>query len=252
MELIDTHCHLYVEPLDRGVPAVLDRARAAGVGAVIVPAYDVESWPAVAELARRDGIHAALGLHPWVADQPLDLDALEEALHECHAVAVGEIGLDFKIPEFDPARQVEVLKAQLRLARKLELPVILHCRGAFEELFAVLSENGPGLRGVAHAFSRGVDLARRFVEMGLMLGLAGSITRPRAKRSRRSAEEVPLEAVVLETDAPSIGMEDVPPESVEPRHVLDVAHALAEIRHEPLDHIARVTTANAKRLFQLP
>jgi TatD DNase family protein len=252
MNLIDTHCHLDVEPLVKDTPGVLARARAADVTQVIAVAYDLGSWPAVAALAAgNEGVYPALGLHPWVADQALDLEQLEQALLDCHAVAVGEVGLDFRIEIYDRDLQKQAFVDQLQVARKLDLPVILHCRGAFEDMLTILAEAGPGLRGVVHAFSRGVDIAQRFVAMGLHIGLGGAITRSRARRARRSAEVIPLDRLVLETDAPSIGLEDIAPQDVEPCHVREVAAALAEIRGVSLEEIAEVTSANARGLFRL-
>lgn len=149
--------------------------------------------------------------------------------------------------------QVRVLSAQLRLAIDLRLPVLLHCRGAFEELIKVLRDYGfgagpDGPRGVVHAFARGPELAGRFLELGLHLAFGGAVTRP-GSRARRSAVTTPLARIVLETDAPAIGLHDVEPAQVEPRHVREVAAALADLRGEPPERIAEVTTANARALF---
>jgi TatD DNase family protein len=217
---------------------------------VLVPSYDLASFAAVRELATRPGVFPAYGLHPWRAAEPLDVRALEADLAR-GGVAVGEIGLDFKIHSASRERQVEVLRAQLDVARAADLPVMLHCRGAFEELLAILAEHDGRLRGVLHAFSRGPELARRFVDAGMHLAFGGSITRPRAKRPRRSSTVVPADRVMLETDAPSIGLEGVPPERTEPRHVRRVAESMAELRETTFEEIARSTTANAEALFQL-
>jgi len=250
MQLIDTHCHLFMEPLADRPADVLARARDAAVTTLVVPAYDVESWPQVRQLATAyDNVHPALGLHPWAADQQLDVPRLRDELQQSGAVAVGEIGLDYKITSVDRARQREILTRQLQLAVDLDLPVILHCRGAFEDLFAILGDTTGSLRGVMHAFTRGPELAQRCLDLGLYLGLGGAITRPQAKRSRRSAQVVPLASVVLETDAPSIGLDGVLPEQTEPCHVRDIAAALAELRGQPLETVAEVTTRNARELF---
>ena len=251
MELVDVHCHLFMEPLSRDPEAVLERARDAGVRGIIVPAYDLASWPAVADLARRPGVHAMYGLHPWVADQPLDLNRLQESLSEPEVVGVGEIGLDFKVPS--PGREVQLrtLEAQLDLAVQLDLPVALHCRGAFEEMLAVLAGYAPKLSGLVHAFTRGPQLAERFLALGLHLSYGGGITRRHAKRARRGAAVAPLGRLLLETDAPSIGLQEVPPEQVEPRHVRPIAQALAEIRGMSVEEVAAATTENAKRLFRI-
>jgi TatD DNase family protein len=251
MELVDTHCHLYVEPLAGRVDEVLQRARQSGVTRVIVPGDDLASWPAITALAARPGVHAAYGLHPWVATEPLDGPQLAALLRDQRAVAVGEIGLDFAIDDPQRERQRQVLRVQLEVAVELGLPVLLHCRGAFEELIAALRPFTPRLRGVVHAFSRGPELAERLCALGLSLAFGGALTRPRAERARRSARSLPWGRILLETDAPSIGLEGVEAARVEPHHVAVVAESLAALRGEPLAAVARITTDNARSLFAL-
>ena len=251
MTLIDTHCHLTFPPLCEDLAGVLDRATGAGVTRIVVPAYDPPSWRQVHDLASAHPgvVHPALGVHPWVADQSFDLDDLAGHLRDSKAVAVGEIGLDGQIESPAMPVQVAVLERQLELARDLDLPVILHCRGAFEELIGILERFSPRLPGVVHAFSRAPELARRFLRLGLALGIGGAVTRPRAVRARETAATVPLECLLLETDAPSIGLDGVDPIAAEPRHVRDIAASIAELRGlEPAD-VAQATTANARKLF---
>jgi len=233
------------------LPAVLDRAEQADVTKVIVPAYDPPSWDEVIALAaaHQDAIYPSLGLHPWVAGQPLDLDVLAGKLRDCSAVAVGEIGLDGKIESPSLEVQIPVLLQQLELARDLDLPVILHCRGAFEELLTMLERFSPRLPGVLHAFSRSPELARRFMKLGLHLGIGGAVTRMRARQTRATVEAVPLERLVLETDAPSIGLEGVEPIAAEPHHVRNVALAVADLRGITLEAVTTATTDNARRIF---
>ncbi len=258
MILVDTHCHLYVDPLAADPSAVLARAAARGVTRFVVPAYDRSSWEDLPALAARSGVHAAYGIHPWVA-HTVAVGALRDDLSAAIAaaaarpVAIGEIGLDTRLTEPDAPdleTQRAVLRAQLELAVDLGLPAILHCRGAFAELAEEIDRFGGRLRGVLHAFSRGPELAERFIRAGLALGIGGAVTRGKA-RVRRGVVTVPLEYLVLETDAPSIGLEGVPPAETEPQHVADVAAALAELRGESLDTIAEVTTAHACRLFAI-
>ncbi len=256
MRLIDSHAHLDMPPLGDDVPGVLARATAAEVSGCVVPAYDLGSWGAIRDLATaHPDVHPCLGLHPWVADQAPDpqalADRLRRALRESNAVAVGEIGLDGKVDHPPLAVQTPVLEVQLAVARELDLPVVLHVRGAFAELLELLAPLAP-VQGVVHAFSRGPELMRRFLDLGLHLGFGGAITRPRARRPRRSAQVAPLDRIVLETDAPSIGLEGVAPRETEPRHVREVAAALADLRGVPLETIAEETTANARCLFRLP
>ena len=158
------------------------------------------------------------------------------------------MGLDSKIDSPALDAQTPVLTAQLELAHDLGKPVILHCRGAFEELLAVLERFDQPLRGVMHAWSRPAELALRFVGAGLHLGLGGAVTRRRA-RVRDAVGELPLDRLVLETDAPSIGLEDVRPKNVEPRHVVDIARAVAALRGESPQRVAEVTTGNAEAVF---
>jgi TatD DNase family protein len=249
MELFDTHVHLYEPPLAADPDGVLARAAAAGVTRMVVPAYDVVSWDATLAAARRPGVYAALGLHPWVADQPLDLDALRAALVEQRCVAVGEVGLD-AVTGPAPAVQRAALRGQLALACELGLPAVLHCRGAFEELLALLRDFAPGLRGVVHAFARGPELLGRFLELGLCVAFGGAATRP-GSRAVRSVPLVPPERLLLETDAPSIGLHGIPAPEVEPRHVRTVAEAVARLRGTPLEELAALTTANARALFRV-
>ncbi|MDY0109467.1 MAG: TatD family hydrolase [Candidatus Krumholzibacteria bacterium] len=253
MRLIDTHCHLDCEPLDAALSEVLARASARGVIGIIAPAYDAASWLRIQSLAAAQPglIHPALGLHPWAAAEPLDLDELASGLRECAAVAVGEVGLDSKIDAPAMSQQIPVLERQLELARDLDLPVILHCRGAFAEMAAILQRFDPPLRGVLHAFSRSHDLARQFLRLGLHLGIGGAVTRPQAVRVREAVAAVPLERLLLETDAPSIGLHGVQAVATEPRHVREVAAAIAELRRVDVAIVAEATTRNAAELFGL-
>ena len=259
MNLIDTHCHLNMPPLSDDTVAVLSRATARGVTRVIVPAYDEPTWPEVTTLAGRPNVFAACGLHPWVAHEVPPGGLLEDFLQRLASqlssnfhVAVGEIGLDTKVDQCGLPEQLPLLKSQLALAIDLDLPVILHCRGAFEELLTEINQYGGKLQGVLHAYSRGPELAERFIAAGLHVAFGGALTRDRAKRVRQAAVRLPLDKIVLETDAPSIGLDGVLPTDTEPGHVRDIAEAVAAIRNEPLETIAEVTTANACRLFNLP
>ncbi len=275
MKLIDTHCHLFMDPLARDVEGVWVRAGKAGVHEVVVPAFDLESWGAIRDLGRLEGVHPALGLHPSVANQVAtggsprteDTAGPEEAvvaptlaefrdrlatdLVESQAVAVGEIGLDFIIERPTPPEQLAILMPQLELAVDLDLPVILHCRKGWEMLVAALQPFAGRIRGVLHAYTRNPVLARPFLKCGIFVGFGGAITRPRAERSRRSAEVLPLDRILLETDAPLTGLDGVDPERTEPRHVLDVAETLARIRKISIEQIAEVTTNNTRELFRL-
>jgi len=259
MTLTDTHCHLNFPPMSHDTAAVQARARARGVTNIIVPAYDRLSWEQLAKYEAEPNLHVAYGIHPWLAHETPSGGQLDEAmaaLATCldtnNPVAVGECGLDSKIEESSVAEQMPLFENQLQLAADRGLPVILHCRGAFEEMLTAIDNHGGKLRGVHHAFSRGPDLGHRFIKAGLHVAFGGSITRPTAKRPRKAALRLPLERILLETDAPGIGLHNVPAAETEPAHVADIAAALGLIRGEPLFRIAAATTANARALFNLP
>lgn len=249
MALFDAHCHLTAEPLASRLDDVLRRARDAGVHDIMVPAVDGASWGAAGALEGREGVHLALGLHPWSASEGLDLAELRDALQRIPCRAVGEIGLDWA--DDCPPRdvQIAVLEPQLALACDLGLPVILHCRRAFGDLHAVLSGFLPGLRGVLHAFSRTPAEAEPFLEAGFLLSFGGAVTRPGARRAHASVASVPSHMMLLETDAPSLGVEGVEPGGTEPAHVALVAGAVARIRGMTVESVAETTAANARRLF---
>lgn len=250
MEFVDTHCHLYEPPLADDVDGVLARADESGVSRVVVPAYDLASWEKVMVMKEHPGVHAALGLHPWVAGEPLDSARLRDALRECGAVAVGEIGLDAKIENPSMETQRRLLRMQLGVACELDLPVLLHCRNAFDELIVELREFAPELRGVIHAYTKEPMLAQRFLDLGMHLAFGGAVTRPGSKAGR-SVEMVPETRLLLETDAPFIGLNEVPPEQVEPRHVREIAGTVATIRGTTVEAIGRATTANARSLLRI-
>lgn len=249
MFLIDTHCHLSFSPLVEDLDGVIARAAQRGVRRIVAPAYDMASWVHLSRIGRPESVSVALGIHPWRAEDPAEFGQLERRVEGGEAAAIGEIGLDFKVDGVRRERQVEVLRRQLDIAAGASLPVLLHCRGAFEELIAILSEYEGKLRGVIHAFSRGPELAKRFVDVGMHIAFGGVLTRPRAARVRRAAEILPAEVLLLETDAPSIGLEGVLPEQVEPHHVRDVAEALASCRRISVEEAAAITTKNADSLF---
>lgn len=258
LELVDTHCHLNHPPLCHDTGGVLERAAAAGIGRVVAPAYDEASWTALLALADRPGVSVAFGLHPWLAHEAAGGEAVRGLVTRLaglcerrRPVAIGEIGLDTKISASGLAEQSPLLERQLELAVDLDLPVILHCRGAFPELLAAIARHGGRLRGVLHAFSRGPELAERFVAAGLHIALGGAATRAGARQVRAAVRGIPADRLVLETDAPAIGLQDVPPDQTEPRHVREVATAVALLRGEAIESVAAATTANARDLFGL-
>ncbi|MBW1646053.1 MAG: TatD family hydrolase [Deltaproteobacteria bacterium] len=248
----DSHCHLTDEPLAGRLEAVLARARRAGITGIMVPGYDLDSSRAAARLAgRHPGLVFAVGVHPgWLERETFPAAGLRRLAAELRPAAIGEIGLDFALPGHDPARQLAALECQLDLARELELPVILHCRRAFQPLYDLLV-NFPGLTGVLHAFNGGPEMAAKFLARGFHLAFGGGVTRPNARKIRRTVPLVPGDHLLLETDAPYIGGHEIPADQMEPARLPLIAAALAALKNWDLEETARRTTANARRLFRL-
>jgi TatD DNase family protein len=257
--VIDTHCHLDASAFDADREEALRRAREAGVTDVIVPAVGPDGWDALrAFAARTPGIHFGLGIHPQLLPELAPrtdaerLAALEEALARGGAVCVGECGLDGPSAEAGAPmeRQVAVLRGHLRLARRLGLPVSLHCLRAHDALLALLAEEPLPAGGVLHSFSGSADQARAYARFGLHYAFAGPVTYERARKPLEAARAVPKERLLLETDAP-----DQTPRPRrgrnEPAHLPLVAAALAAAVGMPLGELDALTTANAVALFRL-
>lgn len=206
---IDTHCHLDAAEFDPDRTAVRHAAQAAGVGHVVIPAVERAHWRAVIALAHQHGDSYALGIHPLYTPQadPFDVAALRALLHEVqgdpHLVAVGEIGLDFFVPGLDADRQIWFYEQQIQLARELGLPVILHVRKSSDRLLKTLRAQ-PVVGGIAHAFNGSLQQAQTFIDLGFKLGFGGAVTYDRALKLREMAATLPLDSIVMETDAPDI------------------------------------------------
>ncbi|WP_213947688.1 TatD family hydrolase [Luteibacter sp. dw_328] len=254
LDLVDTHAHLDDASFDGDRGAMFDRASRAGVRRWIVPAIDRGNWEAIEVLcAAREGAFPAYGLHPLRIDAHRDehLAELPGWLDGHGAIAVGEIGLDFYVEGLDPVRQREVFVRQLHIAREHDLPVIVHARRAFEETIHTLRRVG-GLRGVVHSFSGSEEQARQLFDLGFHLGIGGPVTYEGANRIRRVVAGMPLEWLLLETDAPDQPCAHRRGIRNEPAFMTDVLETIASLRDVSADDIAAATTANAMKLFKLP
>jgi len=259
---IDSHCHLDAPEFDADRSAVVARARAAGVGMLVLPAVEVDHFDSVRALAHQHGFAYALGIHPLYVGRALDgdLERLQHALQrhrdDPRLVAVGEIGLDHFVPGLDRELQARFYTAQLKLARDAGLPVILHVRRSADSLLAGLRRTEVA-GGIAHAFNGSAQQAQAFLDQGFRLGFGGTLTFERALQIRRLAARLPDGALVLETDAP-----DIPPqwlyrraaqrapgdgsigERNEPAELPRIAETLAARRGWSLEHTAAITRAN--------
>ena len=252
--LIDTHCHLGDVPLCDDEAGVLARAQAAGVIAFVCPSADLPSSRIAVDLSRRHPgvVFAAAGLHPAYVQPgtPTDLSWLKAMIAAGGLVAVGEIGLDAAVTGADLDAQERAFLAQAGLAREAELPILVHVRKAFDRTVRVLESLGPGgPGGVLHAFGGSAELAARLYRLGFLRGVGGTATRPGSARIRRAVAATPLDAIVLETDAPFIGTDTRPAGRVEPADLPEIAHAVAGLLGLPIETVTARTTNNARRLF---
>jgi TatD DNase family protein len=259
MDLVDSHCHLDAEEFDVDRAHVITRARAAGVHRQLVPAVTAASWPKLREVCRSEpGLYPAYGLHPTFLahHRPGHLDELRDWVDRERPLAIGECGLDFFVDGLDADAQAHYFDGQLRLARDTGLPLIVHARRAVDAVIAsirrVAPGNGPGLRGVVHSFSGSPEQARQLWTLGFMVGLGGPLTYDRAQRLHRLVKEMPLEFLLLETDAPDQPDAGIRGQRNEPARLRQVLDTVARLRDEDPAHIAAVTRTNAERLFALP
>jgi TatD DNase family protein len=250
--MIDSHCHLAGPEFEADLPAVVDRARAAGLSGALVILAAGDAGEA-ARATRLEGlwpdVRFAVGIHPHQAGEHApDLDraieALDAELTARRAVALGEIGLDYHY-DFSPRdMQQQVFRRQLRLAQARRLPVVLHTREATEDTFRILGEEAEGLRLVFHCFTGPAAMAERALELGAWLSFAGIVTFPKAAELREIAQRVPPDRLLVETDAPYLAPVPNRGKRNEPAFVARVVETLADLRNTDARALARQTTAN--------
>jgi TatD DNase family protein len=258
--LIDTHCHLDAAEYDMDRDAVVVRAQEAGVGRIVVPSVAAFNLHSAIDCRRYGGVEIALGMHPMYVHVHRDehLALLDEAIQREHPIAVGEIGLDrFQsridrpgVHDEDIERQEFFFIEQLKLARRHELPVLLHIRRANDQILKQLRRiKVPG--GIAHAFNGSMQQAQEYLKLGFKLGFGGAMTYTRATSLRKLAAELPLDAIVLETDGPDIPPEWIAKKRNEPAELPRIARVLAELRGIGVEEVAKRTTENAEKILKI-
>lgn len=264
LDLIDSHCHFddprltgaQQDRLPTGSSRLWQQCRQAGLAQLLIPATEPAGWAAIRELAAANpGIYWAAGLHPWrVATAqitPAQLPALLQAqLADSRCVAVGECGLDGGIAT-DMTLQESFLREQLALAADTGYPLVLHAHRGHARLQPLLKKFRFTGGGVIHGFAGSPELARSYWTMGFHLGIGGTITYPRASKTRAAVQSLPLQALLLETDAPDMPLAGFQGQANSPLQLARVAACLAELRGESVAQIARQTAANSRRLFRL-
>jgi TatD DNase family protein len=259
--LIDSHAHIDLPEFNKDRDQVMARAREQGVRAVINVGVDAESSRKSLVMAKKyDDVFVAVGCHPHEASRMKegDLESLAELSKDSRVVAIGEIGLDFYRNLSPRPSQLAAFQKQLDLAVELGLPVVVHCRQAHKEVYDILSawvKANPAdnnRRGVIHCFSGNVDMARRYIELGFYISLAGSVTYPSAGELVEVAREVPLDRLLLETDCPFLAPQAYRGKRNEPAYMVSTAEKVAEVRQAPMEVVAEAAVRNTIALFRLP
>jgi len=252
VSLIDSHCHLDLEPLRSEFVSIVEEAVAVGVQGFVVPGVHPDGWSGIAELAEGDPrILPAYGIHPMHAGYASS-EVLERLLvFAAHGIAIGEIGLDPAYP-VSLEQQEQLFREQLRIAVKCGLPVLVHCRRAFQRVARILREERAGqVGGIMHAFSGSLEMTKEFTKLGFAISISGTVTWHNAVKPLRVAGELPLEHLVLETDAPDMTPEPYRGSFNRPAWMLETALRVAEIRGISLAEVGRVTSGNVRRALRL-
>ncbi len=253
MNLVDTHCHIDMPAFDADRSDVLKHCQILGISRIVVPGVMSKTWDKLLQTCVSDqGIQLlpCFGLHPVYLEQHslCDIDALAQKIEQYPPIAVGEIGLDFFIDGLDRDRQQTLFDGQLAVAANAGLPVLLHVRKSHDAVLASLGKikvNG----GICHAFNGSFQQAERYIELGFKLGFGGMLTYQRSHKLRRLAMQLPLEAIVLETDAPDMTVASHHGQRNSPEYLTECLQALAEIREEDIDVVATQTTNNAEAVL---
>lgn len=253
---IDSHCHFDFAEFEEDRAALWQQCQIEGIEKLIIPGTEPKQWQQSLAICQQfSGLYYAAGIHPWWVDKVKDIDEdirqqWHDQLASPHCVAIGECGLDKTIAT-DIDLQINYFKAHLALACELNLPLIIHVRKSHNETLTLLQHYQPNAGGVIHGFSGSIELAEQYRQLGFYLGIGGTITYPRANKTRNTVSKLPLESIVLETDAPDMPLAGFQGKRNTPLRIPTIAQALADLRNEPLTTIAQVTTQNSRQLFSL-
>lgn len=262
LEFFDTHCHFDFDDFDHDRDHLWRACKEQGINHLLIPGVQASQWSRMQRLcAENSGLYFAVGLHPcWLSgnidqhSRGTQLSALRSALidqlNTDNCIAIGECGLDQYI-DGDAELQEAVLACHLEIAQQYDKPILLHCRRAHNQMLRCLKAFPLKRGGILHAYSGSREQAEQYWQMGFYLGIGGTITYDRANKTRNAVQGLPLEALVLETDAPDMPLNGQQGRRNTPLNIREIAQTLAHLRGDSLDAIAQQTTANAKKLFQL-
>ncbi|KON85884.1 hydrolase TatD [Sporosarcina globispora] len=249
----DTHAHLNAEQYNEDLQEVIDRALSEGISNIVVVGFDRPTIEKAMELTEKyDFIYASVGWHPVDAIDMTedDLQWIEELSGHPKVVALGEMGLDYYWDKSPKEIQKEVFRKQIRLAKKVRLPIVIHNRDATADIVEILKEEGAGeVGGIMHCFSGSPEIANECVDMNFYISLGGPVTFKNAKKPKEVADVIPLEKLLIETDCPYLTPHPFRGKRNEPSYVKLVAEQIAEIKGLSVEEVAQATTENAKKLF---
>lgn len=251
--IIDSHCHIDFEIFNQDREQVLARARQLGIRSIIVPGISAATWPRVKSVCLQfPELYPAYGLHPYYLDQHSDDDlvTLDDWLSCENTIAVGECGLDYFLKHLDKARQLNLFEAQLDIAKAHNLPLVIHARKATEQVIQCLKTR-TGLKGMIHSYSGSYEQAVQLIDMGFYLSFGGPVTYTKASRLRQLVSKLPLDALLVETDAPD--QPDLKHHGLrnEPGYITNVIDQISQLKETPIQKIVEITSHNAKNLFSL-
>lgn len=253
--LFDTHVHLNDDQFNDDLEEVIERARLNGVERVVIVGFDEKTIKRAMELIEAyDFMYAAIGWHPVDAIDLTDdyLKWIEELTAHPKVVAIGEIGLDYHWDKSPKDIQQAVFRRQIQLAKRLDLPIIIHNREATEDVVTILEEEGASeVGGIMHCFSGSPETAKRCLDMNFYISLGGPVTFKNAVKPKEVAKEVPLERLLIETDCPYLAPHPYRGKRNEPSYVKLVAEQIAELKGVSFEEVAKATTENANRLFRI-
>ena len=255
MEIVDTHTHLYLEQFKEDIDCVISKAKENGVNKFIFPAIDSSYFQDMHDLKNKypESVYLMTGLHPTDVKENYkeELDFVTKTLKNHNYVAIGEIGIDLYWDKSFLKQQQEAFRFQIRLAIKNDLPIVIHCREAFDEIFEILNQENCGtLRGVFHCFTGNLDQAKRAISLGFLLGIGGVLTFKNGGIDK-FLNQIDLKHIVLETDSPYLAPVPFRGKRNESAHISYVAQTLSTVLHIPLMSIYKITTDNALQLFKL-
>ena len=255
MEIVDTHTHLYLEQFKEDIDCVISKAKENGVNKFIFPAIDSSHFQDMHDLKNKypESVYLMTGLHPTDVKENYkeELDFVTKTLKNHNYVAIGEIGIDLYWDKSFLKQQQEAFRFQIRLAIKNNLPIVIHCREAFDEIFEILNDkNCENLRGVFHCFTGDLDQAKKAISLGFLLGIGGVVTFKNGGIDK-FLNQIDLKHIVLETDSPYLAPVPFRGKRNESSYIIYVLEKLSELYKVPKEEVASVTTNNAKKMFSL-